>query len=394
MIDFEFVSPTKVYFGKGKENLVGEAAKEYGFHKVLLAYGSDRIKASGLYDLITAKLRESGVEYIDFAGIRANPTIEKVREGVALARQENVDSIIAVGGGSIIDTAKSIGIGFYYDGDPFDFNLKLAVPKKTLPLGVVLTISSAGSEMSNSCVIQNDALGIKQGLNYDLIRPVFAIENPELTYSVSAYQTAAGFSDIMMHSLERYHGDGESLADEWALDLIANTMKNGVAVLNNPNDYDARAALMINSSLSHNGVTGIGKKYAFVVHPLEHALSGYKPDITHGAGVAMIYPAWAKYVYKKSIGKFARLTERIFNIRGTDDEQTAIIGIDAMKKFFASVGMPTSFRQVGLTEKDIPSLVRIASGNGTRLIGGCPQSLGAEDIEKIYRSLLSEEDIL
>ena len=394
MIDFDFVAPTKVYFGKGKESLIGEIASAFSFKKVLLVYGSDRIKTNGLYDLICEKLRKSGIERVDFCGIRANPTIEKVREGIALARQEGIDSIIAVGGGSIIDTAKSIGVGFYYEGDPFDFNLKVAAPKKSLPLGVVLTISSAGSEMSNSCVIQNDALGIKQGFNNDIVRPVFAIENPELTYSVSAYQTAAGFSDIMMHSLERYHGDGDSLADEWALDLIADTMKNGVAALENPSDYAARAALMVNSSFSHNGMTGFGKKVIFVVHPLEHALSGYRSDITHGAGVALLYPAWAKYVYKKSIEKFARLAERLFKVQCTDDEQKAIMGIEAMKSFFASIGMPTTFKQVGLTEKDIPALVKIASGNGTRVIGGCPQSLDAEDIERIYRSLLTEEDSL
>ncbi len=391
MIDFDFVAPTRIIFGHSAEKRLSELLNAYNVHSVLLVYGGGSIKRSGLYDAVIEQLNLAKVAFFEISGIRANPTKESVFAGINTLREHPCDLILAVGGGSVIDAAKSMGVGYYYDGDPFDFNLKKAAPSKTLPLGVILTISSAGSEMSNSCVISDDASGIKLGFNNDLIRPLFALENPELTFTVSPYQTAVGFSDIIMHSLERYCGESDALqlADEWALDLIKNTMEAGKRALANPEDYEARAALMLNSSLSHNGYTGIGKRCPFVVHPLEHALSGYRPDIPHGAGVALLYPAWASYVCSKAPAKFAYLTKRIFNLEAKTELETAIMGVAAMKDFFHSVGMPTSFAEVGITKNDIPSLVRLASGNGTRVIGLYPQSLNEQDIENIYMSLLS-----
>ncbi len=391
MIDFDFVAPTRIIFGHSAEKRLSELLSAYNVHSVLLVYGGGSIKRSGLYDAVIEQLNLAKVAFFEISGIRANPTKESVFAGINILREHPCDLILAVGGGSVIDAAKSMGVGYYYDGDPFDFNLKKAAPSKTLPLGVILTISSAGSEMSNSCVISDDASGIKLGFNNDLIRPLFALENPELTFTVSPYQTAVGFSDIIMHSLERYCGESDTLqlADEWALDLIKNTMEAGKRALANPEDYEARAALMLNSSLSHNGYTGIGKRCPFVVHPLEHALSGYRPDIPHGAGVALLYPAWASYVCSKAPAKFAYLTKRIFNLEAKTELETAIMGVAAMKDFFHSVGMPTSFAEVGITKNDIPSLVRLASGNGTRVIGLYPQSLNEQDIENIYMSLLS-----
>ncbi len=391
MIDFDFVAPTRIIFGHSAEKRLSELLNAYNVHSVLLVYGGGSIKRSGLYDAVIEQLNRAKVAFFEISGIRANPTKESVFAGINILREHPCDLILAVGGGSVIDAGKSMGVGYYYDGDPFDFNLKKATPSKTLPLGVILTISSAGSEMSNSCVISDDASGIKLGFNNDLIRPLFALENPELTFTVSPYQTAVGFSDIIMHSLERYCGESDALqlADEWALDLIKNTMDAGKRALANPEDYEARAALMLNSSLSHNGYTGIGKRCPFVVHPLEHALSGYRPDIPHGAGVALLYPAWASYVCGKAPAKFAYLTKRIFNLEAKTELETAIMGVAAMKDFFHSVGMPTSFAEVGITKNDIPSLVRLASGNGTRVIGLYPQSLNEQDIENIYMSLLS-----
>jgi alcohol dehydrogenase YqhD (iron-dependent ADH family) len=390
MIDFNFVSPTKIIFGHGAESKIGALLKDYGFKNVLLVYGSASIKLNGLYGKVVAWLDEADIHHEEISGVRANPSKELVTQGVALALAKKCDAILAIGGGSVIDTAKSIGVGYYYKGDPFDFNLHVAVPKKSLPVGVILTIASAGSELSNSCVISDDTSHIKQGFNSDIVRPLFAIEDPELTYSVPAYQTACGVSDIMMHSLERYfaQSDDLQLADEWALDLIKNTMIAGKQALKDPHDYEARAALMLDSSLSHNGLTGLGKPNQFVVHPLEHALSGYRSDITHGAGVALLYPAWAEYVYKRQPHKFAHLAKALFKIKGTDELQVAIMGIDQMRKFFASIGMPTSFKEVGLTKRDLPNLVNLASGNGTRVIGCYPQSLDAKDIEAIYASLV------
>ena len=390
MNDFDFISPTRVVFGRNSEEKVGELCLSFGFKKVLLVYGGGSIKRSGLYDKVIKILNETGIEYVDFGGISPNPDAVKVREGVALARASKIDSILAIGGGSVIDSAKSIGVGFYYEGDPFDFNLKKAKPTKTLPLGCILTIASAGSELSNSCVIQDDETQIKQGFNDNLIRPVFAIENPELTYTVSPYQTAAGASDTIMHSLERFHNGDEDglLCDDWALSLIASTMKAVKAALEKPCDYEARATLILNSSLSHNGLTGLGKPQQFVVHPLEHVLSGYKKEITHGAGVALLYPAWAEHVYASAPRKFAKLAETLFQERGANEAETAIMGIRSMKAFFHSIGMPTTFREVGLGENDISALVRLASGNGTRVIGRYPQSLDEQDIRAIYESLL------
>ncbi len=391
MIDFDFVAPTRVIFSRNAEERLSELLKEYGIRSVLLVYGGGSIKRSGLYDRVIAQLNKADVAYFEIGKIRANPTKESVFAGINILREHPCDLILAVGGGSVIDAAKSMGVGYYYDGDPFDFNLKKAKPTKTIPVGVILTIASAGSEMSNSCVISDDATGVKLGFNNDLIRPLFALENPELTFTVDPYQTAIGFSDIMMHSLERYFGESDSLqlSDEWALDLVKNTMEAGKRALKDPHDYEARAALMLDSSLSHNGYTGIGKYCPFTVHPLEHALSGYRPDIPHGAGVALIFPAWASYVLNKAPGKFAYMAKRLFNLEAKSELETAIMGVAAMKEFFHSVGMPTSFKEVGITENDIPSLVQLASGNGTRVIGHYPQSLNEQDIENIYLSLLS-----
>ena len=389
MIDFDFISPTKIYFGKGKEAQIGNILSEFGAKKVLIVYGSKRIE-SDLLPLVISKLDEAGIAYVTHHGVRPNPTLDFVLKGVEIARDNGVDFILAIGGGSPIDAAKSIAVGVYYDGDPFDFNLHIATPKKRLPLGVILTHASAGSELSNSCVIQDDARQVKQGFASDLNRPVFVIENPELTYGVSAYQTAAGGSDIMMHSLERYFdpSDDDQLADEWALALVKNTMAAIKAAIANPNDYQARARLMLNSSLSHNGVTGIGKRFSFVVHPIEHALSGYAPSITHGAGVALIFPAWAEHVLDRDVAKFAHMADVLFNIKGDDLKKVAIIGIASMRQYFASIGMPTRLADVGLCEEDIPSLAAIATGNNTRMIGCCHQSLDMEDVKAILMRLL------
>lgn len=392
MIDFDFVSPTKIFFGRGKEAKAGEILRSYGAKNVLIVYGSDRVRTSGLLGKVEASILSNGIGYRELNGIRPNPTSDKVREGVALARKEEVDYVLAIGGGSVIDTAKAVSAGFFYDGDPFDFNLKKAIPQKALPIGVVLTISSAGSEASNSCVIQDDSLSIKQGFNSDLVRPQFAIENPELTFSVPPYQTFAGISDIMMHSLERYFdpGDDDELADDWALDLVKSCVKMAKRLQADPSDYQARARIMLNSTLSHNGLTGLGKKFFFVVHPLEHALSGYAPKVTHGAGVALIFPAWAKYTIKQNEAKLAKMGRVVFDINADNDAEAAIISVESIREFFLSIGMPGSLNELGLTKKDIESLANLASGNGTRVIGCYPQSLGKQDIEAIFLSLLAD----
>lgn len=390
MNDFDFINPTRIVFGRDKEKEVGSLFASYGLKNILIVYGSDRIEKNGLLKKATDSLDEAGVKYTLFSGIRPNPTIQKAREGVELARKLQIDALLAIGGGSPIDTAKEIAAGYYYDGDPFDFNLKKAKPKKSLPVGVILTHASAGSESSDSAVIQDDVTKIKLGFNNNWNRPLFAIENPELTFDVSPFQTACGIVDSMMHSLERYFNPSPEfcVADDFALSVVKQIYEAGKKVMENPRDYEARGALMLLSSLSHDGLTGIGKGSVFVVHPLEHALSGYCPSLAHGAGIALVYPAWARHVLPRDVAKFAHLAEYVFNISEQDETKRAIIGIATMEEFFSSLGMPSSFADVGLTEKDIPALINIVTGNGTRVIGCCHQSLDEKDIGEIYSSLL------
>jgi alcohol dehydrogenase len=386
MIDFDFRSPTRIVFGRKSEDKVAVILSEYGIKNVLIVYGHGSIKSNGLYDRVVSLLDGASIKHCELGGVTPNPDKSFCLKGVSLARENHIDGVLAIGGGSVVDVAKSIGVGFFYEGDPFDFNLHKTKPTKTLPVAVILTIAAAGSESSNSCVISDESNHIKSGFNEDLIRPLFALEDPELTYSVSPYQTAAGIADIMMHSMERYfnESDGNQLSDEWALALCKNVMKAGLVALKKPDDYEARAALMLDSSLSHDGLTAIGKKAVFVVHPLEHALSGYRPDITHGAGIAVCYLGWARYFAASYPTKFAKLARYLFDIVGDDEKKVAIMGVEAMRDFYVSIGLPTSLMEFGITESDLPKLASLASGNGTRVVGCCPQSLDKQAIEAVY----------
>lgn len=387
---FEFCSPTRLIFGAGKEAEVGQIVKGYGFSSVLVLSGGGSSERSGLLDRIRASLRASGVSFWEKSGVRANPEISFVRETLRALRERPTEMILAVGGGSVIDTAKLLGVAYDYEGDPYDFSRHLVTPTHTLPVGVVLTIASAGSESSNSCVISNDETQEKLGFNHDVIRPLFAIENPSLTKSVPDLHLFAGASDTMMHSLERYFApSGENeLADALALAVLKTTMEASRALVKNREDEGARATLMLCSTLSHNGLTSIGKTHAFSVHPLEHVLSAFDPRIVHGAGVALLYPAWAEHVFRLDLPKFARLARALFEVEGANEEETAIMGIRRMKDFFRSLGMPTSFADVGLAEKDVPLLADLATGNGTRVVGRYPKPLNREDVAAIYARLL------
>ena len=368
MIDFNFVSPTKIFFGKGKEKQIGEICEEFSFKNVLVVIGKSSVKKSGLLDVVLNALNNKKITYILLEGVRANPEISLCRKGIELARENNVDSILAIGGGSVIDTAKNIAAGFYYEGDSFDFNLHKVSPTKALPIGVILTISAAGSELSNSCVIQDDLLNRKSGFNSDLVRPAFAIENPELTYSVDKYQTGVGTVDIMMHTLERYLQDSSNneLADSFAEGLLKTVVKAGYAVINNPNDYEARATLMLASSYSHNGITSIGKRFGMPVHQLEHALSGVYPNVSHGGGLAVLYPAWAKFYLVYDFKKFATLGRRVFDIVGDDDQLVGKQFIEELEKFFDCLGVPKTYKDLGIENVDIDLLTNVFSNNHTR----------------------------
>lgn len=390
MKNFEFVSPTKIYFGSGKENDVGSILKEFGANRVLIVIGKNSVIKSGLLERVVVSLGKASIPFELLRGVRANPTFDLVEEGLSIIRTHKIDFILAIGGGSVIDTAKCIAVNFYHNGGVKDINLHKAIPTKALPVGVILTISAAGSELSNSCVIQDDATGIKVGFNSDLVRPVFAIENPELTYSLPKEQIAYGVVDILMHTLERYFSESDKyeLADEFALGLIKNVLEVGLLAYQNPTNYEYQSALMLASSLSHNGLTSIGKKYYMPVHQLEHPLSGSFPHIAHGLGLAILFPAWCKYYYKYDIDKFTTLGERVFDIYSGDKEQDALATISAFEEYFARMDLPNKLSDLGVKKEDIESLVNKVTNNNTRTIYHHTKPINDEVARKIYYSCL------
>ena len=390
MKNFEFISPTKIYFGPGKESEVGQILKEHGANKVLIVIGKNSVIKSGLLERVVVSLSKAVIPYELLRGVRANPSFDLVEEGLKIVRNSKIDYILAVGGGSVIDTAKCIAVNFYHNGGVKEINLHQAEPIKALPIGVILTISAAGSELSNSCVIQDDATGIKAGFNSDLVRPQFAIENPELTYTLPKEQIAYGVVDILMHTLERYFSSSEKyeLADEFALGLIKNVLEVGLLAYQNPENYDYQASLMLASSLSHNGITSIGKKYYMPVHQLEHPLSGTFPNIAHGLGLAVLFPAWCKYYYKFDIDKFATLGERVFDIYSGNKENDAYATIEAFEEYFSRLGMPHTLGEIGVKKEDVEVLVNKVTNNNTRTIYHHTKPINDEVARKIYYSCL------
>ena len=388
MRNFEFYSPTKIFFGRERENEIGQILSDYNFKKVLIVIGKSSVVKSGLLDRVINSLNEHNIEHILLSGVRANPTFDLVKEGKTLVENNNIDIILPIGGGSVIDTAKCIAVNAYYDGDIKDFNYHLAPVTKALPIGVILTISAAGSELSNSCVIQDDATGTKIGFNSDFVRPLFVIENPELTTSVSKEQTAYGIVDIMMHSLERFFCFSEEyeLADEFALGVIKNVVDVGLLCYNEPSNYEYRARLMLASSLSHNGLTSIAKPFMMPVHQLEHPVSGLFPNIAHGCGLAVLFPAWATYYLPYEREKLAKLGRRVFNLSIDNDEECAKKTIEEIKSYFKKLDMPSSLRELGIKENDIEELVERVTRKGTRVIKHHKHDMTEDVVRAIYKS--------
>jgi len=347
MLDFTYYTPTKVHFGKGKHKEVGKIIKEYGFKTIMMQYGQSSIKKSGLYDEVMASLSESGIKVIEMGGVEPNPKLSFVREAIKVARENDVELILAVGGGSVLDSSKYTATGAKYDGDVWDFPTRKATPKAGIPVGCILTIAAAGSEMSSSAVVTNMELNMKRGYNSDFNRPLFAICNPELTYSVSPFQTACGIVDIMAHTMERYFTvcAPTDLTDRIAESILKALISAGKTLMENPCDYDARATMMWASSISHNDLTGCGRENALAVHQLEHALSGEFDFIAHGAGLAVLFPAWGRYIYKHNIPRFAQFARRVWDVTEENDEKAAIMGIQAMADFFKSINMPLTLRE-------------------------------------------------
>lgn len=389
MFGFRYFTPTKVVFGKNTEENVADLVKEFGGKKVLIHYGGGSVIRSGLMQKVTDKLDAAGINYVKLGGAVPNPHLSLVYEGIELCKKEGVDFLLAVGGGSAIDSAKAIGYGVMNDGDVWDFYDYKRKAKACLPLGVILTLAATGSEMSDSSVITKEEGLVKRGYSSDYCRPRFAILNPELTMTLPDYQTACGCTDIMMHTMERYftNGGNMELTDSMAEALLRTVKENAKILAKDPKNYDARAEVMWAGSLSHNGLTGCGNDGGdWMTHKLEHELGGLY-DVAHGAGLAAIWGSWARYVYKNCLPRFKRYALNVMGVApvGTDEE-IALRGIEAMEDFYREIKMPTNLRELGVkaTEEDLKLMAhKCAVGvNGGM---GSARFLKEEDMYEIYK---------
>ena len=365
MINFDFFTPTKILFGAGRESEVGKQVAAFGGHRVMIVYGKKggHIETSGLLDRVHKSLSDAGLSYVDLNGVVPNPRLSLVKEGIRIGRAEGVDFLLPIGGGSVIDTAKGIGYGIANDFEMEDLLYGRVKTDKNLPIGVVLTIAAAGSEMSSSMVLTIEDGMMKRSYGHDCSRPKFAIMNPELTYSLPAYQTASGATDIMMHTMERYFTPTDtdtSLTDRIAEGLLVSVRDAAQTAVKEPENYDARATLMWAGSLSHNGLTGAGRVSDFATHKIEHELGGMF-DVAHGAGLAAIWGSWARYVYKTNPGRFAQFGEKVFGVNvspaNTDSEiastdTAALAAITAWENWCRSINMPTNLTELGIQPTD------------------------------------------
>ena len=390
MNDFTYFAPTKVVFGKGAEGQVGKLCKEQGATKVLVHFGGGSAKRSGLLDRVCAALEEEGLPYVTLGGVVPNPRLSLVYEGIELCRREGVDFLLAVGGGSVIDSCKAIGYGLANDFDVWELFDKKRAAAGCAPVGAVLTIAAAGSEMSDSTVITKDEGELKRGYNSNYCRCKFAVLNPELTYTLPEYQTACGVTDIMMHIMERYFVNVETMTvtDTMAEAVIRDVLRYGKAALEDPRDYRARAEIMWAGSLAHNGLLCAGGPNGdWASHQIEMELSGMF-GVAHGAGLAAIWGSWARYVLDAKPQRFAQFAHRIFDLPQTGDPTAdGLRGVEAMEDYFRSIRMPVNLRELGvgeLTEEQIDELAEKCTYFGRRTIGQF-KVLGKEDIKAIYR---------
>jgi len=388
MENFKYYAPTKVIFGKDTEKEIGNLLKEFNGKKILIHYGGGSVVRSGLLAKVKNYLKESNIDYIELGGVKPNPRLSLVKKGIELGKRENIDFILAIGGGSVIDSAKGIGYGMMIDYDVWDLYSKNKFSNNCMPIGVILTMAAAGSEMSPSSVITNEEGWLKRSFSIDNARPKFAILNPELTYTLPKYQSASGIVDIMMHTMERYFSPtgNMEITDEIAEGLIRTVIRNAPIIMENPADYESRAEIMWASSLAHNGLTGCGGTGDWSSHQLEHELGGIY-DVAHGAGLSAIWGSWARYVFKENPKRFARFANKIFNIENVGDENTALLGIETMEKFYKSIDMPINLKELGLEPslEEIKILANKCSFNGKRTIGSFKE-LTEQDMFEIYNN--------
>ena len=390
MKDFNYYAPTEVVFGENSEEQVAALVKKYGGTKVLVHYGGKSAERSGLLDKICGLLTDGGIAFKKLGGVVPNPRLSLVHEGIKLCREEGIDFILAVGGGSVIDSSKAIAYGVPYEGEVWDFYLGKDKATEMLPVACGLTIPAAGSEMSEASVITNEDGDVKLGYSNNLSRPKFAIMNPKRTFTLPPYQTAAGVTDMMMHTMERYFtkDDDMDLTTDIA-EAMLRSMKDAIfAVLKNPEDYRYRAQIMWGGSLMHNGLTGCGVTDDWATHQLEHELSGMF-DVTHGAGLAAIWPSWARYVMHENLSRFVRFAVNVMDIPNdfTDPEGTALKGIEAMERFYHAIGMPINIKELigkDITDEEIKEMTRKCSRNYQHTCGQL-KVLKAEDMENIYK---------
>lgn len=363
MENFNYYNGTRYIFGKNTESEVGKYLKKYGATKVLIHYGSNHAKSSGLVDKVVDSIKSVDIKYVELGGVQPNPRDELVYKGIDLCRKEKVDFILAVGGGSVIDSAKAIGLGYYYEGDFFELFEKQEPYPNCLPIGVILTIAAAGSESSTNSVISFESRGLKRGFSSECERPKFAILNPELTYSLPFYQTSAGITDIISHLLERYFSKSKDC-------FVSQRMIEGVIqaiifdsvprLVKDPKDYGARSNIMWAGTLAHNNIFGVDRVQDWCSHKLEHELSA-KYDVTHGAGLATVFPAWMLYNFKVDIDLFYCFATRIMHVKENENDKESVIitGIKKYKEFLHDVlKMPTNFEELGAKEEDIPYLAK------------------------------------
>ena len=355
MHDFVYYTPTKIIFGKNTEQQCGGLIKAHKCHKVLIHYGGQSALRSGLVDRIKASLEAEGLAYVTLGGVVPNPRLSLIREGIELARREGVDFVLAVGGGSVIDSVKAIAYGAANEGDVWDYYMGKRKPDACLPIGCVVTIAAAGSEMSSSTVVTNEENGFKRSFKTDMARPAFAIMNPELTLTLPAFQTACGCVDILMHTMERYFGHGShmDITDSISEGLMRTVMHHATVLRDIPAAYDSRAEVMWAGSLSHNGLTGCGSDGGdWATHMIEHELSGMF-DVAHGAGLSAIWASWARHVLPQRPDRFALFAEKVMGVaRAESDTVTGLRGIEAMEAFFRSLNMPTSLKELDLAPTD------------------------------------------
>ncbi len=393
MDNFTFYAPTYFDFGRNAEEHVGSLIRRFGGKKVLLHYGGGSIKKSGLYDKVVKCLDDEGISFGELGGVKPNPRSGLVYEGIEMCREEGYDFILAVGGGSTIDSAKAIAAGSCYDGDFWDFYTKRAVIEKALPVGTILTIAAAGSEGSTNTVITNETTGVKTGAGSDLLRPKFSILNPELTCTLPPYQTAAGATDIMIHICERYFSNTEEveITDRLCEAVLKTMIHETPRVIEDPYNYEARANIMWAGMLAHNNVCGVGRVQDWASHHIEHELSALY-DVTHGAGLAVIAPAWMRHVLRINPHKLVQFAERVWDVPPQEgdgaEEVTALLGIERFEAFLRSIGMPLTFAEIGADAKDIDRLTeKLLAGKETE---GNYVKLRAEDVKSIYRSVCED----